>query len=337
MKIDALMLVANPAEAGQFASTLEKEGFNGVYTFEGQHDPFLPLAMASQTTSELELITGIAVAFGRSPLTLAHLGYDLQLMSGGRFIMGLGSQIKAHIERRYSMPWSKPAARMREQVLAIRAIWESWETGERLNFQGEFYNHTLMIPTFNPGPNPQGLAKIFVAGIGPLMTEVAGEVGDGYFVHPFHTAKFLEEVSLPALQRGFAKGATQREEFEISCQIVLATGFNDEEIKQASAAARNQIAFYASTPAYKSVLESVDRVDIQPELHRLSKQGDWAAMAEHIDDVLLHQIAVVGTPEQVAEKILSTRGALIDRISPIAYGTDTKLFVAVLEALKRQQ
>lgn len=335
MKIDASMMVENPANAGNIARQLEAAGFNGVYTFEGKHDPFLPLAASSLSTRDLELITGIAVAFGRSPLTLAQLGYDLQLMSGGRFIMGLGSQVKAHIERRYSMPWSKPAARMRELVQAVRAIWHSWESGDKLNFVGEFYQHTLMIPSFNPGPNPHGQAKIFIAGVGPLMTEVAAEVGDGYFVHPFHTPDYLKEHSHAALQRGFEKAGKKREEFQISCQAIVATGFNTDEIAKAKQGARNQIAFYSSTPGYLPVLESVDRADIQPELTQLSKQGDWAAMAKHIDDELLNTVAVVGSPEEVAEKLLETRGNLVDRISPVIYGADNAILTAVLEALRK--
>lgn len=335
MKIDASMMVENPADAGDIAAALETAGFDGVYTFEGKHDPFLPLAASALKTNNLELITGIAVAFGRSPLTLAQTAYDLQLMSGGRFIMGLGSQVKAHIERRYSMPWSKPAARMRELVQAVRAIWHSWETGDKLNFSGEFYQHTLMIPSFNPGPNPHGQAKIFIAGVGPLMTEVAAEVGDGYFVHPFHTLGFLRDSSLPALQRGFAKADKTAEDFQISCQVIVATGFNDEEIAKAREGARNQIAFYSSTPGYIPVLQSVDRADIQPQLTKLSKQGDWSAMASHIDDELVDAVAVTGSPKEVAEKIMATRGGLVDRISPVIYGADSKILKAVLDELKK--
>ncbi len=336
MKVDASMLVSNPLDAADFANTLQSNGFDGVYTFEGQHDPFLPLTVAAGATDRLELITGIAVAFGRNPLNLAHLGYDLQLASKGRFIMGLGSQVKAHIERRYSMPWSKPAARMREMVQAIHAIWDSWETGGKLNFEGEFYQHTLMMPTFSPGPNPYGKPRIFIAGIGPLMTSVAAEVGDGYFVHPFNSRAFIEQVSLPALEQGFAAAGNgkSRDDFEISCQVILATGFSDEEISQAREAARNQIAFYASTPAYKPVLEVMDRVDIQPKLTEMSKAGQWGEMAALIDDAMLRDIAVIGTPAEVAEQILESRGDLVDRISPVAYDTDTALFSAVCSELK---
>lgn len=339
MKIDVPMVPTNAADAGTYASELEQEGFSGVYSYEAKSDPFLPLAVASLSTRKLELTTGIAVALGRSPLTLAQLANDLQLMSKGRFNLGLGSQVRAHIERRYSMPWSRPAARMREAVLAIRAIWKSWETGEKLNFNGEFYQHTLMIPAFNPGPNPHGNAKIFVAGVGPLMTEVAGEVGDGYLVHPFHTRRFLEQSSWPALQRGRARAGKTFDEFQVSCQVIIGVGSSKEELLRAQEAARGHIAFYASTPAYLPVLESVDRADIQPELTRLSKQGAWREMGKLVDDDLLHSVAVIGTAREVAENLLESRSQLVDRVSPVAYGANDQISVirAVFRELRKLQ
>ncbi|GAD47337.1 putative oxidoreductase [Caenibius tardaugens NBRC 16725] len=333
MKFDVAMLTQNPLEAKGFALQAEEAGFSGVYTFEGQHDPFLPLAIAAGSTQSLDLMTGIAVAFGRSPLTLAHTAYDLQLMSRGRFILGIGTQVKAHIQRRYSMPWSKPAARMREFVLALRAIWECWQTGGKLAFEGAFYHHTLMTPTFSPGPNPHGVPKVFLAGVGPKMVAVAGEVADGYIVHPFHTVRHLREHSLPALKRGLASRGLARGDMEISCQIILGTGFTPDDIAQATETARRQIGFYASTPAYLPVLECMDRVDIHQPLLDLSRQGKWNEMGALVDDVLLHEVAAIGTPEQAAEHIIATRGALVDRISPVAYGKDIALYAAVGKAL----
>lgn len=335
MKIDISMLVANPAEAGRFASTAEAEGLNGVYTFEGQHDPFLPLAIASQHTSTLELITGIAVAFGRSPLTLAHTAYDLQLMSQGRLLLGIGTQVKAHIERRYSMPWSKPAARMREYVKALHAIWHSWQTGDPLRFEGEFYKHTLMTPTFSPGPSPYGNPKVFLAGVGPAMVKVAGEVGDGYIVHPFHTERHLRDHSLPALGEGLSLSGRKRQNIQVSCQIILATGFSGDEIDQATHAARQQIGFYASTPTYLPVLECMDRADIHAPLLEMSRRGEWEKMGALIDDELLHAVAAVGSPAQAAERIVSSRGALVDRLSPVAYGADIRIFTSINREIAR--
>ena len=211
-------------------------------------------------------------------MTLANVGYDLQQYSGGRFILGLGSQIKPHIDKRFSMPWSHPAARMREFVLAMRAIWACWNEGEKLDFRGEFYTHTLMTPFFNPGPNPHGVPKVFLAAVGERMTEVAGEVCDGMLVHGFTTERYLQEVTLPALERGYAAGGRKRDEFELSIPAFVVTGENDEAIEQADAAVRQQIAFYGSTPAYRPVLDLHGWGDLQDELNVLSKQGEWVEM-----------------------------------------------------------
>ena len=194
IKVDCSMITRDPAEASEASKNLENLGYDGAYTFEGPHEPFLPLAAAALATEKLELSTSIAVAFSRNPMTLANIGYDLQLMSKGRFTLGLGSQIKPHIEKRYSMSWSAPAKRMKEMVGAIKAIWGCWHEGRDLDFRGEFYKHTLMTPFFNPGENPFGIPKIYVAGVGPLMTQAAAESGDGFIVHPFHTTKFLENI-----------------------------------------------------------------------------------------------------------------------------------------------
>ena len=202
IKVDCSMITRDPAEASKVSKNLEDLGYDGAYTFEGPHEPFLPLAAAALATEKLELSTSIAVAFSRNPMTLANIGYDLQLMSKGRFTLGLGSQIKPHIEKRYSMPWSSPAKRMKEMVGAIKAIWGCWHEGKDLDFRGEFYKHTLMTPFFNPGENPFGLPKIYVAGVGPLMTQAAAESGDGFIVHPFHTTKFLENITLPSVKKG---------------------------------------------------------------------------------------------------------------------------------------
>jgi probable F420-dependent oxidoreductase len=318
MKVDGSLLVDDPADAGPAALRLEQAGYAGGFSFEGRHDPFLPLAVAAQQTRRLELMPGIAVAFARSPMTLANIAYDLQLLSQGRFILGLGSQIRPHIERRFSMPWSRPAARMRELVLAIRAIWESWQSTERLDFRGEFYTHTLMTPVFDPGPNPYGLPPIFCAGVGPRMTEAVGEVADGFFVHPFHTAEFVRRTTLPALERGLAKAGRSRDELTLSCQLLLVTGDDDEQFLAARNGARAQISFYGSTPAYRPVLACHGREDLQEELRQLSKQGKWLEMAARIDDDLLQEIAVVAPRDQIARRIRERCGGWADRVSLVA-------------------
>jgi probable F420-dependent oxidoreductase len=322
-------------EAGAAARRLEDCGFDGGFTFEGPRDPFFPLLLAARETERLELATAIAIAFARSPMLLANIGNDLQELSNGRFILGLGSQIKPHIEKRFSMPWSKPAARMRELVLAIRAIWAAWDGTAKLDFRGEFYQHTLMTPMFNPGPNPHGSPRIFVAGVGPRMTEVAGEVADGIFLHPFNTPEFVRDTTLPAIERGLEKSGRQRSDFEVSYFVMVATGDDDETLERADAQLRGQIAFYGSTPAYRGVLESRGFGDLQPELNRLSKLGQWPEMTALIPDELLEGIAVCGKPSEVAAKIQQRCGPVADRVSLMAaYAPDPGAWVDVVRDLK---
>ena len=314
MKIDTTLL-GDLKDAGATAAQLEGLNYDGVYTFEGPHDPFFPLAMAAQQTERMELCTAVAIAFARNPMLLAHIGWDLQALSQGRFILGLGSQIRPHIERRFSMPWSKPAARMREMVLAIKAIWQNWAEGGRLDFRGEFYSHTLMTPMFNPGANPYGNPKIYIAGVGPKMTEVAAEVADGFFTHPFHTAKSWREHTLPALRAGLEKSGRSRKDFDICYQLMVVSGHNDEEIERAADTVRRQIAFYGSTPAYRVALEAHGWGDLQGELNALSKRGEWVEMGKLIPDEVLEEFAVVGPMNQIAAKIGARVGEYADRVS----------------------
>jgi probable F420-dependent oxidoreductase len=318
MKLDAALLTTDLAQAGATAKGFEAQGFDGVLSFEGPHDPFLPLALAARETERLELITGIAIAFARNPMICAQLANDLQLLSRGRFILGLGTQIRPHIEKRFSQPWSKPNRRMREFVQAIRAIWRSWNEGERLAFRGEFYTHTLMTPVFNPGPNPFGAPKILVAGFGPSMVRVAGEVGDGWIVHPLHSRDFVLSVGIPALEAGLARAERSRSSFEIACQTITMVGNNEAEIEKARGNAKAQIAFYASTPAYRVVLDHHGWGDLQPELNRLSKEGKWLEMIGFVNDEMLDAFGVSGTPSQVAST-LRRRNDFADRITMVLY------------------
>lgn len=336
MKVDAAILVDDPRDAGPLARRLEAAGYDGAFTFEGRHDPFLPLGVAAEHTQRIELMTAIAVAFARNPMLLAQLGYDLNLHARGRFVLGLGSQIRAHIERRFGMEWSRPAARMREMVNAIRAIWASWHDAAKLDFRGDFFTHTLMTPVFNPGPHPFGLPRIFLAGVGPRMTEVAGEVADGYFVHPFHTRSFLETTTVPALERGFAKSGRTRDRFEVSCQVIVAAGDDEQTFTRAVQGAKAQISFYASTPAYRPVLDAIGRGALQDELNVLSKRGAWLEMAGRIDDALLAEIAVVGRRDEVAAKLRARCAGIADRVSIVSpYAPDPDLWADVVAALHR--
>ncbi|MCX2952489.1 TIGR03617 family F420-dependent LLM class oxidoreductase [Lentzea sp. NEAU-D7] len=310
MKLDSAAVEYTPGEAGAIAKRAEDRGYDGFWLAETKHDPFLALAGAAAATERIELGTAIAVAFARNPMTVATTANDLQLLSGGRFNLGLGSQVEAHITKRFAMPWSKPAARMREFVLAIRAIWHAWETGERLAFRGEFYRHTLMTPFFDPGPNPHGTAPIYLAGVGGLMTEVAGEVADGFLCHNFTTERYLREVTLPALERGRAKVGKTLEGFEISGPVFAAT--NEQEI----ADVKRQIAFYGSTPAYRPVLDLHGWGALHEELHRMSRRQQWAEMSELVTDEVLAEFCVLGTPETVTAALLDRYGDVVTRVSP---------------------
>ncbi len=303
------------SKAGAQAQELEEMGYSGILSAETSHDPFFPLVVAAQHTERVDLMTSIAVAFARSPMILANIGHDLNAASKGRFILGLGSQIKPHIAKRFSMPWSSPAARMREFVLAMRAIWSNWHDGTELAFMGKFYTHSLMTPMFTPTNNEFGAPRVFLAAVGPLMTEVAGEVADGVIIHAFTTEKYLRETTLPALERGFARAGKTRENFEITYPAFVVTGQTEEQMADSRQLVCKQIAFYGSTPAYKPVLDSIGAGELQGELNTLSKQGRWDEMGTLIDDSLLNQFAVVAEPRALAGQLTARYGSLVDRTS----------------------
>jgi probable F420-dependent oxidoreductase len=335
MKVDGGFGIGGDLKAvAASAKEQEAAGYDGFWTAETSHDPFLPLLLAAEHTTTLELGTSIAVAFARNPMTLANTAYDLQAYSG-RFVLGLGSQIKPHITKRFSMEWSRPAARMREMVLAIRAIWDSWNHGSKLDFRGDFYQHTLMTPFFNPGPNPNGDPKIFLAGVGPLMTEVAGEVADGFICHGFTTERFLREVTIPALEAGRAKAGKTMEGFEIVGPSFVVTGNTETDIESAARATKQQISFYGSTPAYRPVLDLHGWGGLQDELNTLSKQGRWEEMGTIVDDEILNTFAVVGEPEVIGQELHRRYGDVIQRISFYApYKSDPDRWKNVMASLK---
>jgi len=335
MKIDGAVLTPDPREVPQAARELEDLGYDGILTAETSHDPFLPLMLAALDTERIELATGIAVAFARNPMITATTANDLQLYSKGRFILGLGSQIKPHIEKRFSMPWSHPAPRMREFILALRAIWANWNDGEKLDFRGKFYSHTLMTPFFDPGANPYGRPLVFLAAVGERMTEVAGEVADGIILHGFTTERYVREVTLPALERGWQRAGKQRSDFQLSGPMFVVTGASEEEQAKARQGTKQQIAFYGSTPAYRGVLELHGWGALQEELNRLSKQGEWVQMGELIDDEILNTFAVVGEPEDLPRLLQERYGDLLDRLSFYApYKSDPDRWSGVVAQLK---
>ncbi|MEV0062781.1 TIGR03617 family F420-dependent LLM class oxidoreductase [Nocardia sp. NPDC050718] len=312
MKVD-LQLDGRPDNAASRAAELAACGADGLFTFEGPHDVFLPLTLAAGTVP-VDLMTNVAIALPRSPLHLAHAAYDLQLLSHGRFRLGLGSQIRPHIEKRYGATWSRPAARMRETVLAVKAILTAWQHRTPLRFDGEFTRHTLMAPTFDPGPNPYGMPEVCLGALGPIMTRVAAEVADGLLIMPFNSARHLAERTWPAIEDGLDRAGRQRADLAVYPQVIVAMGRTAAELDAASVGARRLLAFYGSTPAYRPVLEVEGWSDLQPELNALSKRGAIAAMTDLVDDRMLGTLAVHGTPEQCAAAIRARFGGFADRI-----------------------
>ena len=334
MKVDG-GLGFDLSAAAEAARDAEAVGYDAVWTAETSHDPFFPLLLAAEHTERVELGTGIAIAFPRSPMHLANVGYDLQQYSKGRFILGLGSQIKAHIEKRFSATWSHPAARMRDLILAMRAIWDAWNAGTKLEYRGDFYSHTLMTPFFNPGPNPYGDPKVFLAAVGERMTEVAGEVADGLLAHAFTTEQYLREVTLPALERGLTKAGKTRADIEISCPVFIVTGTSEEDRVKADRGTREQLAFYGSTPAYRTVLDHHGWGDLQTDLNAMSKQGKWQEMGDLITADMVETFAVVGEPEEIPKLVLARYGDVLDRVNFYApYKSDPERWSKILAGFK---
>ncbi|MEZ0054406.1 putative F420-dependent oxidoreductase [Mycobacterium sp. MAA66] len=297
-----------PQRAAEHARELAGLGVDGVFTFEGPHDVFLPLVVAAGVT-EVDLMTNVAIAGPRSPLHLAHTAYDLQCYSQGRFRLGLGSQIKVHIEKRYGAQWAKPAERMAETVRAIKAIFACWQGEAPLNFRGHHFTHTLMPPNFNPGPNPFGPPPVLMGALGPVMTRTAAEVADGLLVMPFHSVDHFQQRTMAAVRDGLDRAGRTVDDLQIIVQAMVAVGRTDAELAAAINGVATLIAFYGSTPAYVPVLETEGWAGLQPTLNAMSKAGDHAGMRALITDEMVRTIGVVGTPEQCAAEIVRRFGA----------------------------
>lgn len=293
----------------------QKSGFDGLWSTEVSRDPFLPLMLAAKETEKLQLGTAVAVAFARNPMTVATVANDLNAFSQGRFILGLGSQVQAHITRRFGMPWSSPAPRMREFVQALKAIWRSWQFDERLDFRGQHYQHTLMTPMFTPRPHPWGPPPVMIAAVGPQMTAVAGEECDGLLIHSFTTERYLREVTTPTIEACLAKTGRARHKFTMCYPGFVGTADDESGLDAAVQRLRHQIAFYGSTPAYRTVLDLHGWEDLHTELHRLSKAGDWDAMTGLVDDEVLSTFCVIGEPKAVGAEIVRRYGGVVDRFT----------------------
>jgi probable F420-dependent oxidoreductase len=335
MQVDVSRYAATVDDAAKAAVDTERFGYDGWWALETKHDPFLGAALAAERTERVLLGTQIAVAFARNPMTVAVQANDIQLLSGGRFVLGLGSQIKPHITKRYSMEWSHPAPRMREFVLAVRAIWEAWETSGQLDFRGDFYTHTLMTPFFDPGPNPHGMPEIMLAAVGPKMTEAAGEVADGMFCHGFSTERYVREATLPALERGAEKAGRSLDDFEISAPSMIVAADSEEELQAGTEMVRSQIGFYGSTPAYRPVLELHGWGELQDDLNALTKRGAWDQIGSVIDDEVLHTFAIIGTPEEAIDEARRRYGDVCTRISlSLADSADPERWGPLFERLR---
>lgn len=312
MKVSG-MLGADLDMAPLAIAELERRGYDAAFAAEINNEPFFPLVLAAEHSRRIALSTSISVAFARNPMTMANLAWDLNQYSKGRFTIGLGSQIKQHITRRFSMPWSSPAARMREFIQAMRAIWRCWATGEQLDFKGEFYRHDLMTPMFVPAKKEYGAPGVNLAAVGPLMTEVAAEVADGVIAHGFTTAKYLQEVTLPAIERGLARAGRARSALDVSSPVMVVTGTDEQTFERNKLAVQSQIAFYASTPAYRRVLELHGWGDLQTQANELTRAGRWADMGALVSDEILETFAVVSADIEAVPELLKRRyGHLVD-------------------------
>ncbi len=337
MKIDTALLASSLAEVPHVAKAAEALGFDGLWTAEAAHDPFFPAALAAEHTQRVQLGTAIAVAFPRSPMVFAHIAWDLQALAKGRFILGLGTQVKGHNERRYSVKWEAPGPRLREMILSLRAIWDCWQNGTRLNFRGEHYNFTLMTPFFAPGPIDHPKIPIYIAGVNPYMCRLAGELCEGFHVHPLHSIKHLRETIFPNIERGLAKAGRSRRDIELASTVFVITGRNRDEIEAAKAPVRQQISFYASTRTYSGVLEAHGWGATCERLNEKVAKGDWGGMAAEITDEMLDTFAVMGTHAEIGAKVRAKYSGVLDRIGyymPYRPGADDAIYRQAIEALR---
>lgn len=339
MKIDTGFGVSSAGDLHSIIDVAKRAasaGFDALWSSETQHDPFLPLALAAEHTKRIQLGTAIAVAFARSPTVIAHNAWDLQKLSGGRFVLGLGTQVKAHIERRFGMSWDQPAARLREYILAIRALWQCWQSGEKLNFRGEFFKLTLMAPFFNPGPLAQPHIPIFIAGVNAQLCLLAGELCEGFHVHPFHTPKYLAEFILPNIEQGLRKGERSRGDMQLASSVFVIGGDTEEERRRNRELVRQQISFYASTPSYHPVFELHGWKPIAGQLSALAARGRWQEMPALITDAMLAEFAAEGEWAKLPTMLLRRYDGLLDRIAYYFELPDDVAKLTVREFRERQ-
>ncbi len=314
MKFDVTIMPDDLNVVPELARTIEAMGFDGIWTPETAHNPFLPLSLAATSTERVSLGTAIVVAFPRSPMVTAYTAWDLAAQSGGRFILGLGTQVKAHIKRRFSTEWGRPAPRLREYILAMRAIWQAWQHNEPLDFRGEFYQHTLMTPFFAPGRIAFPDIPVYIAGVNARLCQVAGEVCDGFHVHPFHTVDYLRQQIIPNIELGASRGGRTRADVTLNCAIFVVTGADQAQMQQSAVEVKTQIAFYASTYSYRAVLDLHGWGQVGDELGVLARQGRWFEMPELVSDEMLEAFAVVAPVDQLGARVQARYDGLLDRV-----------------------
>ncbi|MEX1124502.1 MAG: TIGR03617 family F420-dependent LLM class oxidoreductase [Acidimicrobiia bacterium] len=324
MKVDFYFPPSPPEGARAAARDAAELGYDGFFSAETQFDPFFPLLLAGVEAPALELGTAIAVAFPRSPMVTAMTAWDLARLSRGRFLLGLGTQVRAHIVRRFASTWDRPVPRLRDYILALRAIWEAWQSSTPLKYEGEFYKLSLMTPFFDPGPLPNPSIPVYIAGVGPHLSRLAGELGDGFHVHPFHTTRYLDRVVVPGITEGARRAGRSLSDVERATTVFVMTGETDAEIEQAMAPVRQQISFYASTPSYRPVLEANDW-DFGDELNAMSKRGQWGEMAAVVPDEVVLEVGVAAPIDRLGTAIRERYGDRVQRIGfySIGSGLDT--------------
>ncbi|MCC6850458.1 MAG: TIGR03617 family F420-dependent LLM class oxidoreductase [Deltaproteobacteria bacterium] len=335
MKLDTVFAPTSLADVPALARAADEIGFAGLWTAETSHDPYLPLALAAEHSERLDLGTSIAVAFPRSPLVHAQIAWDLAAQSRGRFILGLGTQVKGHNERRFGIAWEAPGPRLRELILCIRAIWDCWQNGAKPRFEGTHYRFTLMTPFFNPGPIAHPRIPIWIAGVNTYMLELAGELCEGFHVHPFHSLRYLREALLPEVERGLARGGRTRSDIVLATSAFVIAGDTDEEIARAKEAVRLQLAFYASTRTYARVLATHGWGDTSARLNEKAAKGDWAGMANEITDAMLDVYAVTARWDEVAARVRARYEGLLDRVAlylPFRPGDDAERWRRIVRA-----
>jgi probable F420-dependent oxidoreductase len=338
MKIDAALLVHDLNQMPAVARFADDAGFDGIWTFETAHEPFLPLVLAAEHSSRMSVGTSIALAFPRSPTILAQIAWDLARFSRGRFILGLGTQVKGHNERRFGVKWERPVEKMREVILAVRAIWDCWQNRTRLNFQGEFFKLTLMTPFFSPEPHEYHRIPIFVAGVNRRMCQVAGELCEGFHAHPLHSARYLRERVLPNIEIGLRQSGRQRQSIEISSSIFIIPSDDPADEAKYESEIREQISFYASTPPYRPVFDLEGWGNAADELKALASRGKWSEMPALITDEMLDRFALRGTWADLPEKVLKKYDGLLDRVSyyfPVVPGENEAGWRATVAGFKR--